>query len=284
MGLDLLLLVKAIIIAIVEGLTEFIPVSSTGHMILVGNAINFKGDFADMFEVVIQLGAILAVVVLYWKKIKDSVIEFFKYIFTKGKEGKTGFRFGINVIVGSIPCGIVGVLFYSKIKALFRPEAVIIGFIVGGILLIIIENMFRKKKHAVKDIDKITPMQSLKVGLFQVLSMWPGMSRSASTIMGGWIAGLSTPIAAEFSFFLAIPAMIGSSGKDLLEYDYSGMATAYWIALAVGFIVAFIVSIFVMNGFVAYLKKKPMRVFAVYRLCAGILLAILVFTRVIVLT
>ncbi len=284
MGLDLLLLVKAIIIAIVEGLTEFIPVSSTGHMILVGNAINFKGDFADMFEVVIQLGAILAVVVLYWKKIKDSVIEFFKYIFTKGKEGKTGFRFGINVIVGSIPCGIVGVLFYSKIKALFRPEAVIIGFIVGGILLIIIENMFRKKKHAVKNIDKITPMQSLKVGLFQVLSMWPGMSRSASTIMGGWIAGLSTPIAAEFSFFLAIPAMIGSSGKDLLEYDYSGMTTAYWIALAVGFIVAFIVSIFVMNGFVAYLKKKPMRVFAVYRLCAGILLAILVFTRVIVLT
>lgn len=284
MGLDLLLLVKAIIIAIVEGLTEFIPVSSTGHMILVGNAINFKGDFADMFEVVIQLGAILAVVVLYWKKIKDSVIEFFKYIFTKGKEGKTGFRFGINVIVGSIPCGIVGVLFYSKIKALFRPEAVIIGFIVGGILLIIIENMFIKKKHAVKNIDKITPMQSLKVGLFQVLSMWPGMSRSASTIMGGWIAGLSTPIAAEFSFFLAIPAMIGSSGKDLLEYDYSGMTTAYWIALAVGFIVAFIVSIFVMNGFVAYLKKKPMRVFAVYRLCAGILLAILVFTRVIVLT
>ena len=284
MGLDLLLLVKAIIIAIVEGLTEFIPVSSTGHMILVGNAINFKGDFADMFEVVIQLGAILAVVFLYWKKIKDSVIEFFKYIFTKGKEGKTGFRFGINVIVGSIPCGIVGVLFYSKIKALFRPEAVIIGFIVGGILLIIIENMFRKKKHAVKNIDKITPMQSLKVGLFQVLSMWPGMSRSASTIMGGWIAGLSTPIAAEFSFFLAIPAMIGSSGKDLLEYDYSGMTTAYWIALAVGFIVAFIVSIFVMNGFVAYLKKKPMRVFAVYRLCAGILLAILVFTRVIVLT
>lgn len=284
MVLDLLLLFKAIIIGIVEGLTEFLPVSSTGHMILVGNAINFKGEFAEMFEVVIQLGAILAVVVLYWKKIKDSVIEFFKYIFTKGKEGKTGFRFGINVIIGSIPCGIVGVLFYSKIKSLFRPEAVIVGFIVGGILLIVIENIFRKRKHAVKDIDKITPMQSFKIGLFQVLSMWPGMSRSASTIMGGWVAGLSTPIAAEYSFFLAIPAMIGSTGKDLLEYDYSGMTTAYWVALAVGFIVAFIVSIVVMNGFVAFLKKKPMRVFAVYRLCAGILLAILVFTRVIVLS
>lgn len=284
MVLDLLLLFKAIIIGIVEGLTEFLPVSSTGHMILVGNAINFKGEFAEMFEVVIQLGAILAVVVLYWKKIKDSVIEFFKYIFTKGKEGKTGFRFGINVIIGSIPCGIVGVLFYSKIKSLFRPEAVIVGFIVGGILLIVIENIFRKRKHAVKDIDKITPMQSFKIGLFQVLSMWPGMSRSASTIMGGWVAGLSTPIAAEYSFFLAIPAMIGSTGKDLLEYDYSGMTTAYWVALAVGFIVAFIVSIVVMNGFVAFLKKKPMRVFAVYRLCAGTLLAILVFTRVIVLS
>ncbi|MCR4945212.1 MAG: undecaprenyl-diphosphate phosphatase [Clostridium sp.] len=284
MVLDLIFIMKAIIIAIVEGLTEFIPVSSTGHMILVGNLIDFKGQFADMFEVVIQLGAILAVVVLYWKKIKDSVIEFFKYIFTKGEEGKTGFRFGINVIIGSIPCGIVGVLFYSKIKSLFRPEAVIVGFIVGGILLILIENKFRKRKGAVKDIDKITPMQSLKIGVFQVLSMWPGMSRSASTIMGGWVAGLSTPIAAEYSFFLAIPAMIGSSAKDLFEYDYSIMNSTYWIALIVGFIVAFIVSIVVMNGFVSYLKKKPMRIFAVYRLCAGILLAILVFTRVIVLS
>ncbi len=283
MSLDFILILKAIIIAIVEGLTEFIPVSSTGHMILAGSAINFKGEFADMFEVVIQLGAILAVVVLYWSKIKDSVIEFFKYIFTGGKEGKTGFRFGINVIVGSVPAGIVGVLFYKKIKSLFNGNAVIVGFIVGGLLLIIIENIFRKRKGAVKNIDKITPIQSLKVGIFQVLSMWPGMSRSASTIMGGWVAGLSTPIAAEFSFFLAIPAMIGSSGKDLLEFDYSIMSTSSWIALIVGFVVAFIVSIVVMEKFVAYLKKRPMRVFAVYRVCAGILLAILVFTKVITL-
>ena len=284
MGSDIIFIIKAIIIAIVEGLTEFIPVSSTGHMILVGNLIDFKGQFANMFEVVIQLGAILAVVVLYWKKISESVIEFFKYIFTKGQEGKTGFKFGINVIVGSIPCGIIGVLFYSKIKSLFKPSAVIIGFIVGGILLIVIENKFRKKKNAVKSIDKITPIQSLKIGCFQVLSMWPGMSRSASTIMGGWVAGLSTPIAAEYSFFLAIPAMIGSSAKDLFEFDFSIMNTTSWIALIIGFIVAFLVSIVVMNGFVSYLKKKPMRVFAVYRLCAGILLAILVFARVIVLS
>ncbi|EPY2280256.1 MAG: undecaprenyl-diphosphate phosphatase [Clostridium sp.] len=284
MGIDIIFILKAIIIAVVEGLTEFIPVSSTGHMILVGSAINFNGEFAKMFEVIIQLGAILAVVVLYWEKIKESLIEFFKFIFTKGKEGKTGFKFGINVIVGSIPIGITGLLFYHKIKALFRPEAVIIGFIVGGILLLIIENMFRKREHAVQDIDSITFAQALKVGLLQILSVWPGMSRSASTIMGGWIAGISTPIAAEFSFFLAIPAMIGTSLKDLFEFDYSIMTPTLWSALILGFIVAFIVSIIVMNKFVSYLKKKPMKIFAIYRVLAGLLLAVLVFTKIIVLT
>ncbi|MCW6091641.1 undecaprenyl-diphosphate phosphatase [Clostridium sporogenes] len=284
MGIDIMFILKAIIIAVVEGLTEFIPVSSTGHMILVGSAINFNGDFAKMFEVVIQLGAILAVVVLYWEKIKESVAEFFKFIFTKGKEGKTGFKFGINVIVGSIPIGITGLLLYHKIKALFRPEAVIIGFIVGGILLLIIENMFRKKEHAVQDIDSITFIQALKVGLLQILAVWPGMSRSASTIMGGWIAGIATPIAAEFSFFLAIPAMIGTSIKDLFEFDYSIMTPTLWSALILGFIVAFIVSIIVMNKFVSYLKKKPMKIFAIYRILAGLLLAVLVFTKIIILT
>ncbi|MFW2489616.1 undecaprenyl-diphosphate phosphatase [Clostridium chromiireducens] len=279
MGLvDIIFIIKAIIIAIVEGLTEFIPVSSTGHMILASSIMNFKGPFVDMFEVVIQLGAILAVVVLYWKKIKDSVIEFVTYIFSKGKEGRTGFNFGINVIIGCIPMLIVGLLFYKKIKSLFAPEAVVVGFIVGGILLIIIENRFRKnKKHATKNLDNITPIQALKVGVFQVLAVWPGMSRSASTIMGGWIAGFSTPIAAEFSFFLAIPAMVGSSAKDLLEFDYSIMNATLWISLIVGFIVAFIVSIIVMDKFVAYLKKRPMRVFAVYRIGAGIVFGILMF-------
>jgi len=283
-GLDLIFILKAIIIAVVEGLTEFIPVSSTGHMILVGNIINFQGEFTKMFEVVIQLGAILAVVVLFWKKIKDSVIEFFKYIFTKGKKGQTGFRFGINVLIGCIPMGIVGVVFYKQIKSLFNLQSVIIGLIVGGFLLLIVENFFIKgKKQTVKDIDDITPMQALKVGLFQVLAVWPGMSRSASTIIGGWIAGLSTPIAAEFSFFLAVPAMVGASAKDLFEFDYSIMTPTLWVALIVGFIVAFIVSIIVMDKFVTFLKKKPMRVFAIYRIAVGVLFAVLVFTNVITL-
>ena len=284
MILEILFVLKALFIAVIEGLTEFIPVSSTGHMILASNIINFNEpkEFVDMFEVVIQLGAILAVVVLYWKKIKDSVIEFFTYIFTKGQEGKTGFRFGINVIVGSIPMLILGLTFYKKIKSLFNVGAVVVGLIAGGILLIVIENKFRKnKKKATKNIDNITPVQAFTVGLFQMLAAWPGMSRSASTIMGGWIAGFSTPIAAEFSFFLAIPAMIGSSGLDLLKFDYSQMNMLLWISLALGFIVAFIVSIIVMDKFVTYLKKKPMRVFAVYRVGLGIVFGILVFMKVI---
>ncbi|NSB41292.1 undecaprenyl-diphosphatase [Clostridium saccharoperbutylacetonicum] len=267
---------------IVEGITEFIPVSSTGHLILTGSIINFRGDFADMFEVVIQLGAILAVVVLYWEKIRDSVVDFFQYIFTKGKEGEVGFRFGINVIVGTIPAVIFGGILHDKIKKiLFGPEPVVIAFLVGGILLIIIENKFRKNKHAIRDIDKITPMQSLKIGLFQCLAMWPGMSRSASTIMGGWVAGLSTSIAAEYSFFLAIPAMVGSSGLDLIKFDYSQMNLTNALALAIGFIVSFIVALIVMRRFINYLKKRPMRVFAVYRIGAGIVFGILIFLKVI---
>ena len=204
-------------------------------------------------------------------------MQFFKFIFTKGREGETGFRFGINVIVGSIPALIVGLLLHDKIKSLFTPRAVIYGFIVGGILLIVIENIYRKRRARARDIDAITPKEALIVGVAQCFAMWPGMSRSASTIMGGWIAGLSTPVAAEFSFFLAIPAMVGSTGLDMLKFDYSIMTTTDWIALAVGFVVAFIVALIVMNKFVNYLKKKPMRVFAVYRIVVGVILAVLVF-------
>lgn len=303
MGIDFLFIFKALIIAVVEGLTEFVPVSSTGHMILVGDLIHFNtqaGGFPEMYEVVIQLGAILAVVVLYWRKISSSVVEFFNYIFafilskTSGDKrqyesmlakSETGFRFGINVIIGTIPAAILGLLFHDEIKEyLFSTKTVAIGFIVGGILLIVIENNFRrraKRSKIVKDIDKMTYKQSLLVGCFQCLSLWPGMSRSASTIMGGWIAGLSTTVATEFTFFLAIPAMVGASGLDLLKFDYSQMNATNWIALILGFIVAFIVSLVVIDKFINYLKKKPMRIFAIYRVFAGIVLAILILTNVI---
>jgi undecaprenyl-diphosphatase len=292
MEISFIYILKAVIIAIVEGLTEFVPISSTGHMILVGQLIGFNAtsgfekEFADLFEVVIQLGAILAVVVLYWKKIKDSIVEFFTYIASGTKKGKVGFRFGMNVIIGSVPALVLGLLLHKYIKNyLFTVQTVAVGFIVGGILLIIIENNFRRKaktSKVVRDVDKINAIQSLKVGFFQCLAMWPGMSRSASTIMGGWVSGLNTTVAAEFSFFLAIPAMIGASGLDLVKFEgYSNMTANYWTALVLGFIVAFIVSLLVIDGFINYLKKKPMRVFAIYRILAGLVLVGLIFAGII---
>ncbi|MGL4761903.1 MAG: undecaprenyl-diphosphate phosphatase [Sarcina sp.] len=288
--MDFLFIFKAIIIAIVEGLTEFVPVSSTGHMILVGDLINFRGIedivFSSMYEVVIQLGAILAVVVLYRKKIFGSIVEFISYIigfFTKNKtqmkKSETGFRFGINVIIGSIPAMICGLTFYDSIKGLFTVKAVGIAFVVGGILLLVIESWYRKKPQTkvTTNIDDMTYKQSFLVGLFQCLAMWPGMSRSASTIMGGWVAGFSTTVATEFTFFLAIPAMVGSSAMDLLKFDYSLMTPTYITALIIGFIIAFIVSLVVIDKFIAYLKKKPMKVFAIYRVIAGIILTIMIY-------
>ncbi|WP_297521588.1 undecaprenyl-diphosphate phosphatase [uncultured Clostridium sp.] len=288
--MDFIFIFKAIIIAIVEGLTEFVPVSSTGHMILVGDLIEFRGveniEFSSMYEVVIQLGAILAVVVLYRKKIFGSIVEFITYImgfFTKNKtqmkKSETGFRFGINVILGSIPAMICGLTFYDDIKNLFTVKAVGIAFIVGGILLLVIESWYRKKpsKKLVNSVDEMSYKQSFLVGIFQCLAMWPGMSRSASTIMGGWVAGFSTTVATEFTFFLAIPAMVGSSAMDLLKFDYSIMNSTYWTALVIGFVIAFIVSLVVIDKFIAYLKKKPMKVFAIYRVIAGIVLTVMIY-------
>ncbi|MBU3208120.1 undecaprenyl-diphosphate phosphatase [Clostridium algidicarnis] len=275
----MLIIFKAIIIAIVEGITEFLPISSTGHMILVGDLIKFNGsDFSDMYEVVIQLGAILAVVVLYWAKIREMIVSFFKL-------QKKGIRFWLNIIVATIPAMIMGFALNKIIKQyLFNSKTVIIGFVVGGILLIVIENNFRKRENSntvVQKLEDISYGQAFKVGLFQCLAMWPGMSRSASTIMGGWVAGLSTTVATEFSFFLAIPVMIGASGLELKKFDFSSVAANEKIALAVGFVVAFITALLVVDRFIAFLKKKPMRTFAIYRLSVAAIFIILVALNVI---
>ena len=180
MDLNIILVLKAILIAIVEGITEFIPISSTGHMIIVGNVINFKGAFANSFEVIIQLGAILAIIVLYWNKIWTSVVEFFQ-----GRP--SGIKFWTNIIVAFIPAAVFGFLLNDKINQyLFNSGTVAVGLIVGGILMIIIENKFRHK-YTTENIENISIKQSFKIGCFQCLALWPGMSRSASTIMGAWI-------------------------------------------------------------------------------------------------
>ncbi|GCD12090.1 undecaprenyl-diphosphate phosphatase [Clostridium tagluense] len=268
MDLNIILVLKAIIIAIVEGITEFIPISSTGHMIIVGNMINFKGEFANSFEVVIQLGAILAIIVLYWNKIWTSVLEFFK-----GRP--SGIKFWTNIIVAFIPAAFFGFLLNDKIdEYLFNPATVALALVVGGILMIIIEKKFRSK-DTTKSIEQITIKQSIKIGLFQCFALWPGMSRSASTIMGGWISGVSTVAATEFSFFLAIPTMVGATGLTLYK---SGMnfSNGEIITLGVGFVTAFLVALIVVEKFVSYLKNKPMKVFAIYRIIVGITLLFII--------
>jgi undecaprenyl-diphosphatase len=268
MDLNIIFVLKAIMISIVEGITEFIPISSTGHMIIVGNVINFKGDFATSFEVVIQLGAILAIIVLYWNKIWSSVVEFFQ-------AKPSGVKFWTNIIVAFIPAAVFGFLLNDKItEYLFSPGTVAIGLVVGGILMIIVENKFRNK-YTTENIEKINIKQSFKIGFFQCLALWPGMSRSASTIMGGWICGVSTVAATEFSFFLAIPTMIGATALTLFK---SGMnfSSGEIITLIIGFVTAFLVALIVVEKFVSYLKQKPMKIFAIYRIVVGIGLLLLI--------
>lgn len=290
MELNLILILKAIMIAIVEGVTEFIPVSSTGHMIIVGDLINFKGSFANLFSIIIQLGAILAIVVLYWEKLFGAVKQFFSAAWTLWRGRRTGVRlnpaqqssmkFWKNLIIATIPAMILGFAFDDMIdEYLFNSFTVAIGLLVGGILLLITEEPLKRRQKTM-DIDGISGGQALKVGIFQCLAMWPGMSRSSSTIIGGWFGGISTVAATEFSFFLAIPVMVGASGLKIFK-NLGGITTGEWIVLAIGFIVAFIVALIVVEKFVNYLKKKPMRTFAVYRIAVALILFGLIFTNVI---
>ena len=273
MDFNFMLMIKAAIIAIVEGITEFIPVSSTGHMIIVGELIKFNGDFANLFEVVIQLGAILAIVVLYRHKFLESI-----YGIVKGNP--TSMKFWINIFVACIPAIILGLLFEDKIdRYLFNTISVACALLFGAILMIIGENTFRRKKNNV-DINTMTIGQAFKIGVFQCLALWPGMSRSASTIIGGWISGLSTIAATEFSFFLAIPVMVGASGLKLLKYDQI-LSSGEILTLAIGFIVAFLVALVCVEGFVNYLKKKPMKVFAYYRIIVAIIFFMLAASKII---
>ncbi|ERI95664.1 undecaprenyl-diphosphatase UppP [Clostridiales bacterium oral taxon 876 str. F0540] len=279
MSANLMFLLKTVIIAIVEGITEFLPISSTGHMIIVGHFINFTGEYATFFEVVIQLGAILAIVVLYWKKISESLRPNNLFV-----PGRPGFRLWLNMIIAFIPAAVIGLVFKKKIdKYLFNTLTVAVAMIVGGTLLIFIENSFRKNRHATRDLENVSPIQALKIGIFQCLSLWPGMSRSASTIMGGWISGLSTPAAAEFSFFLAIPTMIAASGLDIIK-DRPHMTSIELIALILGFVVSFLVALLVVEKFINFLKKRPMRVFAIYRILVGVILLVLAALKIITIT
>ena len=272
-------IIKAIIFGIVEGITEWLPISSTGHLILVEQFIKFKEvspEFWDMFQVVIQFGAILAVVVLYFKKI---------WPFTKDKEKaikKTGILsyFDKNImnlwgkiLVGCIPAAIIGLLFDDVFEALFyNPTCIAIALIVFGIAFIVIENWNKNRKTALKEkATDITYKDALIIGIFQLLAaIFPGTSRSGATIIGGLLIGLSRPNAADFTFYLAIPTMLGASLLKLVKFGlaFTGIEIA---VLLVGMIVSFLVSIFVIKFLLSYIKKHDFKPFGYYRIVLGIL-------------
>src|SRR5574344_304702 len=263
---NLILMIKAIILGIVEGITEFLPISSTGHMIIVGKFINFTGDFAKLFEIVIQLGAILAVVYLFRNKIAFS--------FKKMKPGQEGFKLWSSLALAFIPAGIVGFLFHDVIEAhLMTPVPVAFALVIGGFWMIYAEEKYRIN-DTIQDIDNVGYKRAFIIGCFQCLSiLWPGFSRSAATIIGGWIMGLSSIAAAEFSFFLAIPTMLIATAFALLKSNLF-LTLQQISALIFGFVVSFIVAVFVVDKFMQFLKSKSMKPFAIYRIIVGFLILI----------
>lgn len=259
--------IQAIILAIVEGITEFLPISSTGHMIITSSLMSIEKDnFVKLFEVCIQLGAILAVVVLYWKKFFD-----FKR-----------WQFYVKLIVAVIPALIAGALFNHKIKQLMESNITVgISFLLGGIVLLFIDNAF--KNPVIKDEQHISYPKGFIIGIWQCLAMIPGVSRSAASIIGGMQQKLTRSAAAEFSFFLAVPTMFAATAKDLLDwYKKKGTITSHDIQfLAVGNIVAFIVAMLAIKFFIDYLKKYGFKFFGYYRILAGIVVLILVWKSII---
>ena len=273
-------LIQAIIIAIVEGITEYLPISSTGHMIITSSLMDIhKQEFTKLFEVAVQLGAILAVVVLYWKKFFD-----FKR-----------WQFYVKLIIAVIPAIVLGALFSDKIDALLEsPTTVAITLLLGGIFLLFVDKIFNQQAgNRIETEEAVSNGKAFAVGLWQCVAMVPGVSRSAATIIGGMQQKLSRKLAAEFSFFLAVPTMCAASGYSLFVKDWNGSGTAqkgYELILSssdnlyafiVGNIVAFVVAMLAIRFFIGFLQKRGFRLFGWYRIIAGIVLLILIFTHVI---
>jgi len=262
-------IVETIILAIVEGLTEFLPISSTGHLIVTSSLMGIgKDDFTKLFEVAVQLGAILAVVVLYWKKFFDfSRIKFY-----------------FKLIIGVIPAIILGLLFSKKIDALLEsPLTVAITMLIGGIILLFVDGLF--KNPTIDDENEISNGKSFVIGVWQCLAMIPGTSRSAASIIGGMQQKLTRKVAAEFSFFLAVPTMFAATGYKLykaykenpeLLHNHANIH-----ALIIGNIVAFIIAMLAIKFFIGFLQKHGFKLFGYYRIIASIILLILIWKGIV---
>ncbi|OJW83466.1 MAG: UDP-diphosphatase [Bacteroidetes bacterium 46-16] len=260
---------QVIILSIVEGITEFLPISSTGHMIITSSIMGISSDeFTKLFEICVQPGAILAVVVLYWKKFFDfSRLQFY-----------------YKLIVAVIPALILGYLLSDKIDELLEsPVTVAMSFIAGGVALLFIDNLFNKAE--IESEEKLSYLKSFSIGLWQVIAMIPGVSRSAATIVGGMQQKLSRKFAAEFSFFLAVPTLCAAAGYKILkaikEQPEMLKDKQNLLALGVGNLIAFIVAMIAIRTFIQYLQKHSFRAFGFYRIFAGLIILALIYANII---
>lgn len=260
--MDLHLLINAFILGVVEGVTEFLPVSSTGHMIIVGHWLGFEGDKAKTFEVIIQLGSILAVVVMFWRRLFGLIGIHFGQ--PPVHEGKTQGHLTLgHILLAMIPAVVLGLVFHDAIKTLFAPRTVVYALVVGGFLLLAAEWLKPKQPRAV-GLDDITYRQAFMIGCFQCLALWPGFSRSGATISGGMLMGVSRFAASEFSFILAVPMMMGATALELYK-SLPFLSMADLPMFAVGFVTAFIVALIAIKTFLSVIKRISFVPFAIYR-------------------
>ncbi len=309
-------LLKVIVIGIVEGITEWLPISSTGHMLLLDLVLNLKAEpeFKEMFFVVIQLGAIIAVIYMYWSKLWPFRIATRHSVWDDEQDGddergrkkltkqqaqqralwKNEYRIGsigisrpiilmwIKVLVATVPAGIIGILLDDWMeKYAHTPAVIAVALIVYGVLFIVIETRNKKRKPLITRVGQLTYLDALKLGLFQSLAIVPGTSRSGATIVGGLTMGVSRRLATEFSFFMSIPIMFGWSIVKLIKYGFHYSALEFF-ELLVGLIVAFIVSVFVIKFLIGYIKKNDFRLFGFYRIGLGIIVIIVFAIKAIV--
>lgn len=256
-------LIQAVILAIIEGITEFLPISSTGHMIIGSSIMGIeKDEFVKLFTVAIQFGAILSVLVLYFKRFFRTVGFYFK------------------LFVAFLPAAIFGIVFGDKIDELLeKPMTVAISLVVGGVVLLFVDNIFKKAKE--DDADKISYPTAFIIGLFQCIAMIPGVSRSAATIIGGMSQKLTRKAAAEFSFFLAVPTMFAATAKKMYDFYKTEGATftgEQIKLLAVGNIVAFIVAMIAIKTFITFLSKNGFKIFGIYRIVVGLIIIVLLLS------
>ena len=256
------LLLKAALLGLVEGATEFIPVSSTGHLIVASHWLGLVDERAKTFDIFIQLGAILAIVWIYRVRLTQTLM--------RARQDRASRRFLVNLVIAFLPAAIIGLLTHDWIKSrLFNPAVVAVALVLGGVIILLIERW--SAVAAVDDVNDVPPRTALGIGLAQVLSLVPGTSRSGATIMGGYVLGLSRTAATEFSFFLAIPVMLAATTYDLAK-SWSVLSPGDLPMFAVGFIVSFISAVFVVKAFLAYVSGHSFAVFAWYRIIFGLVL------------